>query len=116
MKSNKLPPIHPGQILKEEILASRKVSQTQLAHGINVPSKTINEICQRKRNISAEIALRLAVYFGISAQFWMNLQQHYDLEVAKDSEEEKIKKEVRPLVHFHQHLNLKEKSHLKKHF
>jgi addiction module HigA family antidote len=69
MKSKKLPPIHPGEILKEEILAPRKISQTKLAQEINVPPKLISEICQKKRNIDGEIALRLATYFGISAQF-----------------------------------------------
>ena len=96
-RSKKMSPIHPGEILKEEILAPRKVSQSQLAHGINVAPKIISEICQRKRNIDAEMALRLGTYFGISAQFWMNLQQHYDLETSKDLFEKQIKKEIQPL-------------------
>ena len=61
--------IHPGEILKEEILAPRKISQVKLAQEINVSPKLISEICQKKRNIDAEIALRLGTYFGISAQF-----------------------------------------------
>ncbi len=69
VRSKKLSPIHPGEILKEEILASRKISQTKLAQGINISPKIINEICQKKRNIDGEMALRLGTYFGISAQF-----------------------------------------------
>ncbi len=69
MPKRQIPPIHPGEILKEEILAPRKISQTQLAQGINVPLLVIREICQKKRNIDAEVALRLGTYFGISAQF-----------------------------------------------
>ena len=69
MKSNKLSPIHPGQILKEEILVNRGITQNELAQGISMPLKIVREICQRKRNISAHIALRLGIYFGISAQF-----------------------------------------------
>lgn len=69
MKSKKLPPIHPGEILKEEIMVPRKISQTKLAQEINVSPKLISEVCQKKRNIDAEMALRLGTYFGISAQF-----------------------------------------------
>ena len=98
IRSKKLPPIHPGEILKEEIMAPRQLSQLKLAHGIKVAPKVISEICQKKRNIDAEIALRLGAYFDISAQFWMNLQQHYDLEMSKDLFEEKIKREIKPLV------------------
>jgi antitoxin HigA-1 len=98
IRSKKLPPIHPGEILKEEIMAPRKISQIKLAQGINVSPKLISEICQKKRNIDGEMALRLAVYFGISAQFWMNLQQHYDLEVSKDLFEKQIKREIKPLI------------------
>ena len=69
MKSKKLPPVHPGEILKEEIMAPRKINQAKLAQGINVSPKLISEICQKKRNIDGEMALRLGTYFGISAQF-----------------------------------------------
>ena len=67
-RSKKTPPIHPGEILKE-VLVPRKISQIKLAQGINVSTKIVSEICQRKRNIDAEMALRLGTYFGISAQF-----------------------------------------------
>src|SRR4051812_44746442 len=89
-------PIHPGEILKEEILASRKISQTKLAQGINVPLSVVREICQTKRDIDADIALRLGVYFGTSFEFWLNLQQNYDVRICK-SQEKQIKKEIHPL-------------------
>lgn len=69
VRTKKLPPIHPGVILKEEILAPRKISQRQLSQGIKVSPKIVSEICQEKRSIDGEIALRLGTYFGISAQF-----------------------------------------------
>ena len=98
VRNQKLPPIHPGEILKEEILVPRKISQIKLAQGIKVAPKIVSEICQKKRNIDGEIALRLGVYFGISAQFWMNLQQHYDLEISKDLFEKQIKREIQPFL------------------
>lgn len=98
VRNQKLAPIHPGEILKEEILIPRKISQNQLAQGIKVAPKIVSEICQKKRSIDGEVALRLGTYFGISAQFWMNLQQHYDLEVSKDLFEKQVKKEVRPFL------------------
>jgi len=110
-RNKKMPPIHPGEILKEEILVPRKISQTKLAQGINVAPKIVSEICQKKRNIDAEMALRLGTYFGISAQFWMNLQQHYDLEISKDLFEKQIKKEVQPLFLPKQH-TIKLRKHL----
>ena len=90
--------IHPGEILKEDILAFRKISQTKLAEDINVPLSIVRGICQAKRDIDADIALRLGTYFGTSFDFWLNLQQNYDLRVCK-SQEKKIKKEITPLIH-----------------
>jgi len=102
-------PIHPGEILKEEILASRKISQTKLAQEINVPLSVVREICQTKRDIDANIACRLGVYFGTSFEFWLNLQQNYDLRVCKQ-QETNIKKQIHPLVISKQHT-----TRLKKH-
>jgi antitoxin HigA-1 len=68
VKNKKLPPIHPGTILNKEFLIPRKVSQVELAGNINVSLKTIREICQAKRPINAEIALRLGTYLGTSAE------------------------------------------------
>ena len=92
----KLAPIHPGEILGEEFLSPMQISQSQLARDINVPPRRINEICLGKRGITPDTALRLARYFGTSAEFWMNLQQRYDLERRKDEIEELLRTEVRP--------------------
>ncbi len=93
----KHPPIHPGEVLGEEFLSPMHISQSRLARDINVPPRRINEICLGKRGITPDTALRLARYFGTSAEFWMNLQQRYDLERAKDEMEPHLAQEVRPL-------------------
>ena len=80
----KLNPIHPGEILAEEFLAPLAVSQYRLAVDMGMPPRRINEIVLGRRGITAGTALRLAHYFGNSAQFWMNLQSRYDLEVEMD--------------------------------
>ena len=90
-------PIRPGEILSEEFLIPMGVSQSRLARDINVPPRRINEICLGKRAITPDTALRLARFFGMSAEFWMNLQQRYDLECAKDELEARLQREVRPL-------------------
>ena len=95
MTTKKLPPIHPGEILLEEFLKPLKLSQYRLAQDISVPARRINEIVLGKRAISADTALRLSRYFGISDNFWMNLQSRYDLEVEKDKLEDRLEKEVR---------------------
>ena len=79
-----MPPVHPGEILLEEFLEPLRVSQYQLAKGLSVPPRRINEIVHGQRRVSADTALRLARYFGTSERFWMNLQARYDLEVEKD--------------------------------
>ena len=95
--SAKLPPIHPGEILLEEFLKPMGISQYRLAKDINVAPRRINEIVHGKRSISADTALRLARYFGLSERFWMNIQSRYDLEVEKDKLEGRLEQEV--LVH-----------------
>ena len=80
----KLAPIHPGEILAEEFLAPMTVSQYRLAKDIGVPPRRINEIVHGKRGITADTALRLGHYFGMTPQFWMNLQARYDLETEAD--------------------------------
>jgi len=79
----KLKPIHPGEILSEEFLIPLGVTQYRLAVDVGVPPRRINEIVLGRRGISADTALRLSHYFGNSAQFWMNLQMLYDLEVGR---------------------------------
>ncbi len=93
----KVTPIHPGEILGEEFLVATGLSQSRLTRDINVPPRQINEICLGKRGVTPDTALRLAPYFGTSPEFWMNLQQRYDLERLKDEIDERLKREIRPL-------------------
>jgi addiction module HigA family antidote len=97
MKNKKLPPIHPGEILIEEFLKPMGISQYRLAKDISVPPRRINEIVHGKRSISADTALRLGRFFGISAQFWLNLQTRFDLEITEDLLAERLDKEVQAL-------------------
>lgn len=90
----KIPPIHPGEILLDEFLVPLGVSQYRLAKDISVPPRRINEIVQGKRSVTADTALRLARYFGTTEQFWLNLQAHYDLEVEKDRLGDRLSREV----------------------
>lgn len=93
----KLSAIHPGEILLEDFLKPMEISQYRLAKSLNVPPRRINEIVQGKRRITADTALRLSRFFGMSARFWMNLQSHYDLEIEKDHSGEILNSEVTPL-------------------
>jgi addiction module HigA family antidote len=79
-----LPPIHPGEILMLEYLEPLEVTQHRLAVSIGVPPRRINEIVHGKRRVTTDTALRLARYFGTSERFWLNLQDRYDIEVARD--------------------------------
>lgn len=81
----KLDNIHPGEILLEEFLKPMEISQTRLAHAIGVPPRRINEIVLGKRGITADTALRLARIFGTSVQFWMGLQDEYELREAREA-------------------------------
>jgi addiction module HigA family antidote len=95
MASKKLDPIHPGEILLEEFLIPMDISQYRLAKDISVPPRRINEIVHGKRGVSANTALRLERYFGLSEGFWLRLQARYDLEVEKDRLEDRLENEVR---------------------
>ncbi len=95
MSTKKITPVHPGEILKEEFLEPMGISQYRLAKDINVPPRRINEIIHGKRGISADTALRLSKYFKMSALFWINLQAHYDLEIASDRLSHKLEKEIK---------------------
>jgi addiction module HigA family antidote len=94
MNNKQLPSIHPGQILMEEFLEPMGISQYRLAKDISVPPRRINEIVHGKRSITADTALRLGRFFGMSPQFWLNLQTRYDLEVAEDSLQKRLDEEV----------------------
>lgn len=93
----KIAPIHPGEILLEEFLNPLEISQYRLAKDISVPARRINEIVHGTRAISANTALRLAKYFGMSPQFWLNLQVRYDLEVEADKLGTSLNTEVHAL-------------------
>lgn len=97
MKKRKIPNIHPGEILFEDFMKPLELSQYRVAKDINVPPRRINEIVHYKRAITANTALRLSKYFGTSAQFWLNLQTHFNLENEKDKSEKRIEMEVHPL-------------------
>ena len=90
----KISPIHAGEILLEEFMQPLELSQNALAKSLHVTPRRINEIVNRKRSITPDTALRLAKFFGNSAEFWMNLQNKFDLEVAKDTLAKKIDAEV----------------------
>ena len=87
-----------AKILFEEFLKPLGVSQYRLAKDINVPPRRINEIVKGKRSISADTALRLARYFGLSERFWLNLQSRYDLEIEKDKLDKRLDNEVKVLL------------------
>jgi addiction module HigA family antidote len=97
MKTTKLPPIHPGEILREEFMKPHNLSQNALARALNVPPRRINEIVLEKRAITADTALRLARYFGTSAEMWAGLQADYDLREARYERQKQIERDVEPL-------------------
>lgn len=96
--TDKLSPIHPGEVLLEEFIKPMGLSQNRLAINIGVDARRINEIVLGKRSITADTALRLARFFGNSPQFWMGLQTQYDLDVAEDALGSRLDREVRPLA------------------
>lgn len=91
----KLHPVHPGEVLLEEFLKPMGISQNKLAINIGVPPRRINEIVLEKRRITADTALRLARFFGTSAEFWLGLQSQYDLDVIADKLGARLEQEVR---------------------
>ncbi len=94
MDNKKLVPIHPGEILLEEFLNPMDISQYRLAKDISVPPRRINEIVHGNRSITADTALRLGRYFGLSPRFWLNLQNRFDLEITEDLLADRLEKEV----------------------
>ena len=98
MGKRELAPIHPGEILLEEFLNPMDISQYRLAKDINVDPRRINEIVHGDRSVTADTAFRLGRYFGMSPQFWLNLQSHYDLEILDMNSGDQIEKEVKTLA------------------
>ncbi len=96
MARKKLQPIHPGEILLKDFLEPMEISQYRLAKNIHVAPRRINEIVLGKRSISADTALRLARYFGTTAELWLNLQNAYDLDVVRDAVGATLEKEIQP--------------------
>jgi addiction module HigA family antidote len=98
--AKKLNPVHPGEVLMEEFLKPMSLSQNRLALAIGVHPRRINEIVLEKRGITADTALRLARFFGTSAEFWLGLQKDFELDVAMDELGGRLDQEVRTLASF----------------
>ena len=96
MTTARLSPLHPGEVLLEEFLKPLELSQYRLAKDISVPPRRINEIVHGTRSVSADTALRLSRYFGLSERFWLNLQAQYDLDVERDRLGDRLEREVSP--------------------
>lgn len=92
----KLSPIHPGEILRDDFLEPMKISIYALAQVIKVPRSRVNDIVLGRRAITTDTALRLARYFGTSPEFWLNLQAHYDLEIANRTLRRRIARQISP--------------------
>jgi addiction module HigA family antidote len=98
MATKKLNPVHPGEFLQKEFLEPMGLNQNRLALALGVPARRINEIVLGKRGITADTALRLARYFKMSPQFWLGLQMDYELDMAEDALEGRLKKEITPMT------------------
>jgi addiction module HigA family antidote len=92
----KLAPVHPGELLLEEFMNPLALSRNALARSLHVPPNHVSDIVNEKRGISATMALRLARYFGTSAEMWFGLQQDYELDVARDKAAARVEREVLP--------------------
>lgn len=96
--ADKLSPVHPGEVLLEEFIKPMNLSQNRIAIDIGVDARRINEIVLGKRSVTADTALRLARYFGNSPQFWLGLQNQYDLDITEDRLGKRLEREIRPLA------------------
>lgn len=95
---NGMRPIHPGEILREEFMLPLGLSANALALALRVPAPRINDIARERRAISADTALRLARYFGTSAEFWLGLQSDYEMKIALIEGGERINQDIVPLA------------------
>jgi addiction module HigA family antidote len=95
---NRMRPVHPGEILREDYLKPLGLSANALAHALKVPASRINDIVLERRGITVDTAMRLVRYFGGDVQSWMNLQTAYEIKVAEQALAKKIKDEVQPLA------------------
>jgi len=96
MFNNRMRPVHPGEILREDYLVPLGITANALARALNVPSPRINDIVRETRGVTADTAMRLARYFGGDARSWMNLQAAYDLRVAEKQNAKRIEREISP--------------------
>lgn len=96
MATNRMRPIHPGEILREDYLGPLEMSANALARALRVPAPRINDIVRERRAITPDTAMRLARYFGGDAQSWLNLQTAYDLKVAEREHGKEIRREIIP--------------------
>jgi addiction module HigA family antidote len=94
---SKLKPVHPGEILREEFMIPLKLNPHKLAIALRVPAPGVYEIVKEERAVSTEMALRLARFFGTTPDLWVNLQAHFDLEIARDKNQRKVNQEVQPI-------------------
>ena len=92
----RLPPVHPGEILRDEFLVPMRISVYRLAKAIRVSRPRLNDIVLGRRGVTTDTALRLGRYFGMTPEFWINLQTRYDLDVAERTLRRKIEREVEP--------------------
>jgi len=98
MTTNKIRPIHPGEILREEFMVPLGLSANALATALRINAPRINDIVRERRAITPDTAIRLARYFGTTAQFWLNLQTSFDLKRAELEDGKRIRQEVQPLI------------------
>jgi len=98
MATNKMRPIHPGEIIREEFLVPLKMTSHALAMALHVSAPRINDIIRERRAVTPDTALRLARYFNTTAQFWLNLQSSFDLKHAEIGAGRKIAAEIRPMA------------------
>lgn len=98
MATNKMRPIHPGEILREEYLVPLQMTAHALAMALRVPAPRINDIVRERRAVSPDTALRLARYFNTTPQFWINLQSSFDLKRAENDAGRQIAAEIRPMA------------------
>jgi addiction module HigA family antidote len=95
-KNGRMPPVHPGEILKEDLMKPLGLTVSGLARELKVPVNRLSEIVNGRRALNADVALRLSRYFGNAPEFWINLQTTYDLRITIHSSADRIEREVRP--------------------
>jgi addiction module HigA family antidote len=106
---DRMPPLHPGEFLREDFMIPLGLSANALALALRVPATRIGEIVKERRGITADTALRLGRYFRMTPEFWMNLQSHYDLETARDTVDAEIRRVVTPALRDRKTGELKQK-------